>query len=119
MRRGGAGHLHLHPQVGLYGDRRPLDDRVEEGSEGLEKAIVVEQLVDVRQVAGQPLAALRQEGLPQRQLEVYQFAARWLQSLAQRGIGAIVTTFPADREHRGDAKAQVTGFFLTSLVRTK
>src|SRR6058998_2512787 len=31
------------------------------------------------------------------------FSARWLQSLSQREVGAIVTAFGADREHPHDA----------------
>jgi hypothetical protein len=60
-----------HPQVGLDGDRRPADDRVEERPERLEEPLVIEQRVDLRHVAGQAHAALRQDGLPQRELRVY------------------------------------------------
>ena len=60
-----------HPQVGLDGDRRPADHRVEERPERLEEPLVVEQLVDLGQVAGQAQATLREDRLPQRRLRVY------------------------------------------------
>ena len=47
-----------HPQVGLDGDRRPADHRVEKGAERLEEPLVVEQLVDLNEVARQSQAAL-------------------------------------------------------------
>ena len=43
----------------------------------------------------------------------------WLQSLARREVGAIVTTFGADREHPDGALAQVTGIFRIYFFRMK
>ena len=54
-----------HPQVGLHRDRRPTVRRVEERPERLEEPRVVQQPVDLAQVARQAHQALRDHRLPQ------------------------------------------------------
>jgi hypothetical protein len=60
-----------HPHVGLHRDRRPTHHRVEECPERLEEPRVIQQLVDLRQVARQAHQALRDHRLPQGRRVAY------------------------------------------------
>src|SRR5208282_2085299 len=47
------------------------------------------------------------------------YAARWLRSLTQRALGAIVSTFGADREHPPHRDAQLKSYFSRSIFGAK
>lgn len=69
----------------LDGDRRSADHRIEEHAERLEESLVVQQHIDLRQIAGQSQTRLRQDRLPQRELWAFRSQQRGRSDLFCKG----------------------------------